>query len=169
MRVSRWLLAAGPSSPVGCRARGQIGRPGATSRLVPARGRDMAAVHHLREPRIAGIRYVVAREECCLAGAEVCLEARPADGSDKLHEGVFDVDSLVEPGAEEVGLSAVAAFFGSHAHPRLQADGVLNHARARGSICRKRHLQPAQTGEYEYLPRAKTHVRSKACKFFTDD
>src|SRR5919205_383776 len=80
-----------------------------------------------------------------------------------------EVDSLVEPAAEEVGLSAVAAVFGSHAHPRLHADGVWNHARARGSICRKRHLQPARTGEYEYLPRAKTHVRAKACKFFTDD
>jgi uncharacterized protein (TIGR02231 family) len=120
-------------------------------------------------PALDPAGYLVAREECCLAGAEVCLEARPADGGDKLHEGVFDVDSLVEPGAEEVGLSAVAAFFGSHAHPRLHADGVWNHARARGSICRKRHLQPAQTGEYEYLPRAKTHVRAKACEFFTDD
>jgi hypothetical protein len=35
---------------------------------------------------------------------------------------VFEIDDLVEPGAEEIGLSAVASFLGSHVNPRLEAD-----------------------------------------------
>src|SRR5919199_6016946 len=49
-------------------------------------------VHHLPtlpeyEPTPPTRSAPVAREECCLAGAEVCPEARPADGGDELHEG----------------------------------------------------------------------------------
>src|ERR671932_1809522 len=53
--------------------------------------------------------------------------------------------------------------------PVWKLPGVGNHARAHGSICRERHPQPAQTGENEDLPRAKTHAGSEACEFFTDD
>src|ERR671926_898715 len=53
--------------------------------------------------------------------------------------------------------------------PVWKLPGIGNHARAHGSICRERHPQPAQTGENEDLPRAKTHAGSEACEFFTDD
>ncbi len=56
-------------------------------------------------------------------GAEVRLEGGPCDLVGELHEGVLEVDDLIEPGAEEVGLSAVAPFLGSHGHPRLDAAG----------------------------------------------
>src|ERR671929_1222247 len=127
--------------------------------------------------------------------------------------GVFEVDCLVEPGAEEVvyprsrrsldrmrtpvwklpgyGImpARVDQFAGKAIHNGLKlanmntcrepnrmpdqrltnSSRTTNHARARGSICRKSHPQRAQTGEYEYLSRAKPHARSKAYEFFTDD
>src|ERR671932_644806 len=83
--------------------------------------------------------------------------------------GVFEVDSLVEPGTEEVVYPRSRCSLDRMRTPRLEAARVWNHARARGSICRKSHPQRAQTGEYEYLSRAKPHARSEAYEFFTDD
>ena len=64
-------------------------------------------------------------------GSEVGLEDGPADLMSEPDEGVFEVEDLIEPGAKEIGLSAVAPFFGSHGHPAWTLPRGWNHGRRR--------------------------------------
>src|SRR5918912_2240204 len=80
-RRAREGAQGGPAAPDD--ARTPALRPAPDGRQEPQRLLDLPRVGWLaREHALP-----VAREECCLAGAEVCPEARPADGGDELHEG----------------------------------------------------------------------------------
>ncbi len=86
-------------------------------------------------------------------GAELLLEEGPVGDVSEPDEGVLEVDDLIEPGAEEIGLSAVAPFLGSHVNPRLQAD--------EGGITPGRVDQFARKGVHKLLKSANMNTCSE--------
>src|SRR3954467_7227060 len=59
--------------------------------------------------------------------------------------------------------------FGRMAGSLAASPARANHEQMLRSICRKSLSTAANSGNREYFANSKTHVRSEACEFFTDD
>jgi hypothetical protein len=64
---------------------------------------------------------------------------------------VVHVDELVEPGAEQILLTAVASLFWSHANHPLVPNGTTESSLAAGINLQEITLKAGGSGKYEYL------------------
>jgi hypothetical protein len=91
---------------------------------------------------------------------EAALEKAPVDRGRQFCQRVVHVDDLVEPGAEQVLLTAVASLFWSHPIHPLVPNGTTESSLAAGINLQEITLKAGSSGKYEYLPNPNSLARS---------
>jgi len=91
---------------------------------------------------------------------EAALEKAPVDRGRQLCPRVVHVDDLVESGAEQILLTAVASLFRSHPNHPLVPNGTMESSLAAGINLQEITLKAGRSGKYEYLPNPNSLVYS---------